>query len=335
MALIDDGVDLSNLDTYSNVVKASGLSYCPPYGIMERPWHESTNGHGTIMANMIIRINPWVSLDVMRIHDSPGYHLNGEVRTINAASAAKAIEGAILRQADIISMSWTIRNLTQKPSASSSGQKYNGSEHEIAINALQTAIDRARDAKILMFCSAADDIKMMGKDSLPFSQAQDCIFRIGAALDKGQRDPASEDPNSMTYYFPGNQVAEARNPRSAKTVQYHNGSSVSTALAAGFASLIMYMNNMLRVRGETTRKTDPQQDNNVFDEWARQLKNSENMRRAFDNTIDPSHTDSKFLSVWRTFGETDVQIDKAETAKDKFSELEKLVRSLCNRLGRV
>ena len=287
------------------------------------------------MANMIVRINPWVSLDVMRIHDNPGYH-NGEVRTINAASAAKAIEGAILRQADIISMSWTIRNLTQNPSASSSGQNYKGSQHEIAINALKTAIESARKAKILMFCSAADDIKMMGKDSLPFSGAQHDIFRIGAALDKGQRDPASEDPKSISYYFPGNQVAEAWNPRSAKTVvQYHSGSSVSTALAAGFASLIMYMNNMIRVRNETVQKTDPQQDNSVFDKWARQLKDPKNMRKAFVNTNDPSQAESKFLFVWRTFGETDAQIDKAEKAKDKFFELENFVRSLCNRLEGV
>lgn len=273
------------------------------------------------------------------IHDITGYHPNGEVRTINAASAAKAIEGAILRQADIIAMSWTIKNLAQKPSASVSSPNYKGDGQEIGINALQTAIDRAKDAKILMFCSAADDIKMMGKDSLPFSRAQDYIFRIRAALDKGQRDPASEDPNSMTYYFPGNQVAEAWNPRSAKTVQYHNGSSVSTALAAGFASLIMYMNNMIRVRDEMARNTDPpqqqQQDNSIFDEWARQLKRSENMRRAFDNTNDPSHTDPKFLSVWRTFRETEEQIAKAVAAKDKFFELEKSVRSLCNRLERV
>ena len=340
--MIDDGIDLSNLDAYNNVVKASGLSYCPPYGRLERPWHESTNGHGTIMANMIVRINPWVSLDVMRIHDSKVYHLPGEVRTINAASAAKAIEGAILRKANIISMSWTIKNLAQKPSASSSGQNDKSgkdeikSPEEIAINALQKAIDRAKEANILMFCSAADDIKTTGKDSLPFSRAQDHIFRIGAALDKGQRDPASEDPNSMTYYFPGNQVAEAWNSRSTKTVQYHNGSSVSTALAAGFASLIMYMNKMMRAYYEQIPEADPGlHQYNTFDEWARQLKHSKNMRRAFDNTNNPSHTDPKFLPVWHTFGETAERINKEPKAKNKLLELDKLVRTLCHRLESV
>ncbi|OAG40477.1 hypothetical protein AYO21_05377 [Fonsecaea monophora] len=335
VALIDDGVDLSNLDTYGKVVKASGLSYCPPSKRMEKPWHESTNGHGTIMANMIVRINPWVSLDVMRIHDSKWHHPDGEVRTINAGSAAKAIEGAILRQADIISMSWTIRNLAQKQSASSSNQNDKSgkdeikSPQEIAINALQTAIDRAREAKILMFCSAADDIKILGKDSLPFSRAPDYIFRIGAALNKGQRDPESEDPKSMTYYFPGNQVAEEWNPRSGKTVQYHNGSSVSTALAAGFASLIMYMNNMMRARYKPIR-TEPK-EYDTFDEWARGLKDSGNMRRAFNNNNNRRpNTDPKFLPVWSTFGEVAERINNEIDRERKLGELEKLVRSLCH-----
>ncbi|KAL7928909.1 hypothetical protein V8C35DRAFT_316826 [Trichoderma chlorosporum] len=322
VALIDDGVDLLNLDTY-NMVQATGLSYFPPDGKTERPWHQSTNGHGTVMANMIVRINPWVSLDVMKIHNSIG----GKVRTIYAESAAKAIEGAIIRKADIISMSWTIRKLAKKPSNAPGfgvGEEHKVSPEEVAMEKLHMAIEHAKKHNILMFCSAADDIQLLGRDSLPFSAAPDCIFRIGAALPKGQRDPTSEDVKTISYFFPGNQVAEAKNPRSSKPIEYHDGSSVSTALAAGLASLIIHCTNVLKNYGNSK----------VFAEWSLKLRNHTNMRRAFDNINSPheNYDDRKFLHVWKMFGDATDRINKAETKDDKISELETLVRELCNQL---
>lgn len=88
VALIDDGVDLSKLDSYNGTVQATGVSYYPPEGKLERPWHSSSGGHGTVMANMIVRINPYVSLHVMKLQD--GFSSDGG-RTIYAESAARAI----------------------------------------------------------------------------------------------------------------------------------------------------------------------------------------------------------------------------------------------------
>lgn len=318
-------------------MQATGLSYCPPNGKTERPWHQSTNGHGTVMANMIVRINPWVSLDVMKIQDSITYIPGGKTRTIYAESAARAIKGAIIRKADIISMSWTIRKLAKKSSgapntvqAIGTGAEYKKSSEEVAMEALQKAIEQARSEKILMFCSAADDIQLLGRESLPFSAAQDCIFRIGAAMPKGQRDPTSEDVKSISYFFPGNQVAEARNPRSSKPVEYHDGSSVSTALAAGLASLIMYCTNVVKTYYEAVKENDLKTRETITD-WGLKLRSHKNMRTAFDNINYQDYEDRKFLPVWKIFGEATERINNAEGEK-KIDELETLVRDLCHKL---
>ena len=340
VALIDDGVDLSNLDTYNDIVRPTGLSYYPPQtrATTEKPWHQSTNDHGTIMANMITRVNPWISLDIMRIRDGVAYTPGGKARTIYADSAANAIEGAIIRGADIISMSWSIKKLAKKPAVvlngngvGDGGQGEKKSPEEIAVEALQTAIEKARSRNILMFCSAADDIQLLGNDSLPFSAAPDCIFRIGAALPKGQRDPTSEDVKTISYFFPGNQVAEAKNPRSAKPITYRDGSSVSTALAAGLASLILYCTKMMATyHREKTKGVVGTRADNVFAEWAEQLRNHKNMRAAFDNIESPGNEDKKFLPVWDRFGKATDRINEAQGEK-KLAELDKLVRHLCHK----
>lgn len=281
------------------------------------------------MANMIARINPWVSLDVMKIHESTNHSPGSKTRTIYAESAARAIEGAIIRKADIISMSWTIRKLVKKAAVvpnvlvAGTDDEHKKSPEEMAMNALQRAIEKAKSRNILMFCSAADDIQLLGRESLPFSAASDCIICIGAALPKGQRDPTSEDFNTISYFFPGNQVAEARNPRSSKPVEYHDGSSVSTALAAGLASLIIYCTNVVKTYYDDSRP---------FTDWALKLRNHKNMRTAFGNINYQDYEDRKFLPVWKMFGDVTERINNAQGEEKKILELETLVRALCHKL---
>jgi hypothetical protein len=287
------------------------------------------------MANMIARINPWVSLDIMRIQDSMAYKADpeGGTRAISALSAAKAIDGARIRKADIISMSWSIRRPPKsKITATTDGTRR--TLEEKAIEALQGAIDKARKENILMFCSAADDIQIVGKDSLPFSSAPDHIFRIGAASRNGQPDPSSEDAKSISYFFPGNQVAEAWNPRSAKPVKYHDGSSVSTALAAGLASLIMYCNNIAREYHRPAVAKGDSQNSRPFvkcESWARKLRYQANMRRVFDNIAQKDHEDTKFLPVWHVFGNATEKMKNAK-GESALHALDDLVTLLCSNL---
>ncbi|ETR98429.1 hypothetical protein M419DRAFT_88795, partial [Trichoderma reesei RUT C-30] len=354
VALIDDGVDLLSLETHAVAEAITGMSYVPPEGRTERPWHQSTEGHGTVMANMMMRLNPWISLDVMRIHGETSSVSGGnKVRVIFADSAAEAIEDAITREVDIISMSWTVRNVASIALGMSGGsgtdvthrqqqqqqRQHQGkaSSYEVAVRALHRAIARARDSNILMFCSAADDIQLLGRDSLPFCVAPNHIFRIGASLPLGQRDPASEDARSISYFFPGNKVAEAtswrrgRGGRTLEPVEYYNGSSVSTALAAGLASVILHCVRVVREYRER-RKTCQEEDGSMFAEWDAKLRSHESMRAAFDNINIPENEDKKFLPVWGLFGEASKQIMAAEDEDVKMSQLEKLVVELCRKI---
>ncbi|EAQ89632.1 hypothetical protein CHGG_06251 [Chaetomium globosum CBS 148.51] len=181
VALIDDGLELSQLLTYNGIVEAIGQSYYPPSGRTENPWHRSTEGHGTIMANMIARVNPWVSLHVMRVHNK---RLQNGERTVLADSAAKAIWGAIRRRVNIISISWTVKGkkapgvvrgplYDDNSAAGAAGTGPGGgmdAEAE-AIGKLEAAIDEAVRQNILIFCSASDQIEEDAKDSLPYRQA--------------------------------------------------------------------------------------------------------------------------------------------------------------------
>jgi len=288
---------------------------------------------------MIVRINPWVSLYVMKLQDGPS---NDGGRTIFAESAAKAIWGAIRRKVDVISMSWTVKQKIASMSASTTslglaspaGNDAKPTFETNAIRMLEEAIDAVVEAKILMFCSASDDIQAGGMDSLPYRKAPKYIFRIGAALALGQRDPHSEDKENIDYFFPGNQVAEAWNPRSAETVKYHDGSSVSTALAAGLASLIIYCTIIMRTYHKAKTSSLNPQNYNRFKEFVEALKDRDKMKRVFDNIESGRWEDKKYLPVWDVFGPATEKINEAVEGVKKLEQLDALVMDLCSKLTR-
>jgi hypothetical protein len=326
VALIDDGVDLCKL--WQDTTQTTGLSYCPPDGIYEMPWHQSKNGHGTIMANMITWVNPWVSLDIMKIYDLNDCDSGGvsDGRAISARSAAKAIDGARIRKADIISMPWSI----MKPARYRNNEPKQSLEEE-DIDALYDAIQKARQANILMFCSATDDIRKVGSDSLPFCCAPDSIFRIGAASRDGQADSSIEDTKTISYFFPGKQVADVWDQPSADATSYYDGSSVSTALAAGLASLIMYCNNIVRVSHQPDQSALKSHDSQKLDRWAEELRHHENMRKAFDNIYEGDYKEKRFLPVWGLFGRTTDQIGNY-MGDETIIKLHDMVRKLCGNI---
>jgi hypothetical protein len=284
---------------------------------------------------MVVRINPWVSLHVIRIEDGVSYMPGGASRTINPTSAARAIDAAITRDVDIISMSWTINDPRKRASILAANQDLTSTERkkspeELAIKPLQEAIDKAVEKNIIMFCSAADDIQLVGRDTLPFSGAPNHIIRIGSATPQSQRDPASGDAKSISYFLPGNQVAEAQRPHSTKPLVYHNGSSVSTALGAGLASLIMYCNNYMGSYYDFTPKGRDQLRSRDFQIWSQSLRKHGNMLKAFNNIgTFTEHEDPKIVPVWGLFREKTQSLNTAK-GEDKIAELEGLVRHLCH-----
>lgn len=325
VALIDDGVDRADLTTYQDRVEVTGMSYWNTSmgTFFQNPsWHQSTHGHGTIMANSIIRINPWVSLYAMRIQDDVDIGPRNDVSIrIHAGSAARAINDAIIRNVDIISISWTIRNMAAKDATA-----YHGQESE-ALESLKGAIDRAKERGILIFCSASDDITKKGAETLPYSQAREYIFRIGAADAYGWSDKATEDQRTIDYFLPGNQVADDFNPRTvrAEELKYRDGSSVATALAAGLASLILYLTNLMKAY----YSTDPK-NMSKFSRYGDLLRRRDGLKKGFENIItDDNYKDKRFLPVWDLFGSRAKEIlDKSKDTGAMWDLLDELCTKL-------
>ncbi|KAF3766193.1 subtilisin-like protein, partial [Cryphonectria parasitica EP155] len=325
VALIDDGVDRADLTTYQNRVEVTGMSYWSPSmgTTFQNPsWHQSTHGHGTIMANSIIRINPWVSLYAMRIQDDVDIGPRNEVSIrIHAGSAAGAIEDAIILKVDIISISWTIRNLVAQDARAVNGQE------EKAIKSLKKAIENAKEHGILIFCSASDDVKKKGAGTLPYSQAREYIFRIGAADAYGWSHKATEDQQTIDYFLPGYQVADDFHPRIVRTeeLKYRDGSSVATALAAGLASLVLYLTNLMKMYYCTDTK-----NMSKFSKYGDLLRTRDGLKKAFENMItDDNYKDKKFLPVWDLFGSRAKEIlNNIKDPGAKWDLLDELCRKL-------
>lgn len=327
VALIDDGIDRTDLETYTRRVEVTGMSYWSSSSGRAAPnqsWHQSTHGHGTIMANSIARVNPWVELYAMRIQDEVDVGPRNDISIrIHAGSAARAIEDAIIRKVDIISISWTIRNFVTQDA-----RGVQGPEPE-PVQQLKKAIDKAKKNGILLFCSASDDIQKRGLDTLPYSQAREYAFRIGAADAYGWSDKATEDQKTIDYFFPGKQVADDFNPRTMRTTElkYRDGSSVATALAAGLASLILYLTKMMQVysRGD-------HQKENKFVRYSTLLRKRDGLKKAFENIVnmDDDYKDKKFLPVWDLFGAKASELE--DQTKDVAAKWE-ILDELCTKLA--
>ncbi|KAK4163264.1 hypothetical protein QBC43DRAFT_319804 [Cladorrhinum sp. PSN259] len=234
VALIDDGADFMHR-AIKNILD-NGRSFDSGFEDFDGiggpgPFHGSTTGHGTLMAYMIGRVCPKVKifvckLDVVR---------DGPKASFTAKSAADAVEFAVKRGFDIISMSWTV-------------QKSNDEENDNTedIKRLETAIKSAVDQKRLVFCSAPD-IGSTNREVLdtyyPFScpGVSDSIFKIGAAKADGSMHSWVGAPSSVDFILPGHNVEI----REEDKIHEHDdipktGSSVATALAAGLAALIIH-----------------------------------------------------------------------------------------------
>lgn len=326
--MIDDGLDLNDLLTYNNTVTVKGQSYYPPTGGSENPWHLSSGGHGTIMGHMITRVNPWVSLQVLKVHD--GWTPNGE-RTIFADSAARAVWGAIRRGVHIISISWTVKG--RMPAPNRHGEYPPMDSDVAAIGKLEQAIAEAVRRGILIFCSASDQPQDKATDALPYRQAPGGMIRIGAALPNGRPAPETEDKGKIDYFFPGSQVPEDFDPRGTKVPELHDGSSVSTALAAGLASLVMYLAVIMREYSKGMSGSRGRALQDYYAKAAAALQSRDNMKQAFDN-IGTGRSEDKYLEVWKEFGVVAEKIAALGTRgsdRDKMELLDELARTLCHK----
>ncbi|KAJ8131451.1 hypothetical protein O1611_g2179 [Lasiodiplodia mahajangana] len=148
VALIDDGVDGFYADLSRYIEDGDSWSAGPDGD--PNPFYRSSAGHGTIMATFIRRLCPNVKFYVARLQEK---RTAGGKRSITAHSAA--IDWAVSRKVDIISMSWTIDKTD---------------ENKVWIEKMETAIKHATAKKILVFCSVSDTGSL--NDGHPLGQSE-------------------------------------------------------------------------------------------------------------------------------------------------------------------
>ncbi|KAL1962372.1 hypothetical protein VTN77DRAFT_9785 [Rasamsonia byssochlamydoides] len=214
VAVIDDGVD-KLLGNFGDCIVAGVSFYTSQKGFGTWPHFFSSNGHGTLMTNLVRRICPKAKLYIARVDQG----INGEP---TVESAIKAISWATTMGVDIISMSLTFSELD--------GQ----SEKE-----LRGVIEDAHRANILTFASASHQGFNRSSGSYPGKIPG--LFCIGAAKVSGVADDAAL-PESH-FIFPGGS-AVIKSPRRPQTSTVSNseivlGSSFATAVASGLAALIL------------------------------------------------------------------------------------------------
>ncbi|PWY74518.1 subtilisin-like protein, partial [Aspergillus sclerotioniger CBS 115572] len=292
VALIDDGVAIQELPIECPVgitgyschtqpgSPSSSRSSSPTRSrsnsfIRTRPHYQSSGGHGTTMAVQIYRICPKARLHVIKLEDNTNSR-DGK-RSITPESAAHAINNAIDSQADIISMSWTIdipSDIDENPN----------------FRLLREALQRADQRNILMFCSASD--RGANNPATFPAQASANIFRIGAAKQSGQMVDNVGSPDNVDYTCPGDSVnTEWLDPSGVMRTDWHTGSSVATALAAGLAALILYCVQVLVARGDTEDELQKASAS------LKKLKTPDGMKKALGVMQD----DAKYLAVWNIF----------------------------------
>ncbi|KAF5967559.1 intracellular serine protease [Fusarium bulbicola] len=290
IALIDDGVNKFEIDHPNQVLEGKSFDFHDER--VNSPFL-SAKGHGTTMARMILRVCPMAEIYPIRLktYSDP----NGNF-TINADYAARAIQAALDKQADIISMSWTL------PMASRTN------EDPLKTN-LHKVLQKAIGRNVLMFCSAPDKGKFTGSDypSAPFPKK---FFRIGAANSDGT--VFNWTPDDITFILPGvhvNQDAIRSKSTQDKGMIEHTGSSVATALGAGLSAMILYC-----LKASILRIKIANRNQNVIPaiptERLKDIMKRDAMKGAFESL--GSQTSNKFIQVWEELDKVTIILKKWE-----------------------
>ncbi|KAK1636424.1 hypothetical protein BDP81DRAFT_481135 [Colletotrichum phormii] len=301
VALIDDGVDCCDATFSGRVIEGKTFDY------QDRSvgqYYISAKGHGTEMSRMILKVCPMASIYSIRLktHTSPDKGLS----TIDAVSAALAIEAALEKNATIISMSWTL----PVPSE--------GSEEK---RLLYLVLERACNQNVLMFCSSPDQISAAPHYPSAFRRSR--FFLIGAAHDDGSVYGHAGKNND--FIFPGVNVNTSSGSEST-------GSSIATALAAGLAAMITYCFKASAL-GSFMARMQQGEDHVAGPELA--SVHPDDVNRIAQHTILKTAfhrlgkmENGQFIEVWKRF-QTASQILEGE---NKYEEKLSCITKLCSNL---
>ncbi|GJC96276.1 intracellular serine protease [Colletotrichum higginsianum] len=316
VALIDDGVDCCDAAFSGRVIEGKTFDYRD--GSVGQ-YYISAKGHGTEMARMILRVCPMASIYSIRLktHSSP----DKGPSTIDAVSAALAIEAALEKNATIISMSWT---LPVPPE---------GSEEK---RLLDSILERACSRNVLMFCSSPDQISASPHYPSAFRRSR--FFLIGAAHDDGSAYGHAGKDND--FIFPGVNVNTSGGSSlpayladKTSSSKESTGSSIATALAAGLAAMITYCFKA-RALGDIVVKMRQQCEDHVA---------GPNLASVYQGDVDriSQHTvlktafnrlgkidNGQFIEVWKRFQPASEILEVGDNYDEKLSCITKLCSNL-------
>ncbi|THV44375.1 hypothetical protein BGAL_0659g00010 [Botrytis galanthina] len=302
ITLIDDGVDVLQSRLRGKISDGKSFDYGDKGANRIRSHWISERGHGTVMAKNIIRICPMAKIYVIKL-ETHFDHKEQKAR-IGTRSAAEAIDVAVDRKVQIISMSWTIK---QPDSNSEEKEKFD------------SAVRRAVKAGILLFCSAAD--KGLHQDNdYPAASNPTEMFKIGAAKPNGNVWDWVPNIRHLDFIIPGYEVAEnaSLDDDSSQNFQPQTGSSVATALGAGLAALVICCVQLASIHTQMSRqKGHPDAPSSLTLDDLRHVKNHENMKAALRTIGTSPDSDNKFIEVWRLFDKA----AKDMAGKDKEQQL--------------
>jgi hypothetical protein len=200
----------------------------------------------------------------------------------------QAVRAAIDKQVHIISMSWTIERTP-----------HNSTD----IHELESAIEAAARAGILMFC-AANDQGIARDYSFPAAcGGTKHLFKIGAAEASGAVWKWVGDPADVDFIFPGHNVVKERpNDAPLEKCKTLTGSSVATAIAAGLAALVLYCVQLGALNTQALNQQQGQGGNAVTMEDFKAIKGHERMKEAFLAIGTSQASGNKYVEVWDVFG---------------------------------
>ncbi|KAF9768541.1 hypothetical protein IL306_014140 [Fusarium sp. DS 682] len=336
IALIDDGVDKFQIGRPDQVLEGKSFDF---HDERVNPPYLSAKGHGTTMARMILRVCPMAKIYPIRLKtfNDP----NGNL-TIHADYAARvsiglhptsidsdindleAIQAALDKKADIISMSWTVpmetSQTTENPLKTNRElirQRDMMLWKTLTIQTFVTVRKVLQKAtnETLLFCSAPDKGKFTEAD-YPSAPFPDKFFRIGAANSDGT--VFNWTPEDITFVLPGVQVAQdqirskSSKPSQEKEMRDQTGSSVATALGAGLAAMILYCIKA-SILGIKIANRNRDAISAIPAERLKQIMQRDAMKGAFESL--GLLTSNKFIQVWE-------ELDKVSGVLRKWEKMD-------------
>ncbi|KAK6501368.1 hypothetical protein TWF481_009210 [Arthrobotrys musiformis] len=217
VAILDDGISWDFLQNQALIGELQRSIKGKTHRGDSQPFirDDVNTNHGTEMAACVRSVCPMATLFIQRLDDKMGDSSQSYI-----TSATRAIEDAVSQGVDIISMSWSFAPKV---------------EDEKAIKSFVDAIDDAAKKNIIIMAAIPNKSDPgEQKDRLPASLMRS-VIRIGC-VGEGNSVPWAPGTDNRFFLFPGAGVHLEHGDHDP----HISSTSVSTALAAGFAALMLY-----------------------------------------------------------------------------------------------